>query len=1382
LSRSRRNLFLAATAVGVIAAIAAPFGAPGIAAAAPSAAAAAPRSNEVFDGPRVLFVEDFEHDVATAPIMLDQYVGEEGERYTADPAWIDASQCNGIITSATSSNVAACTANADLRNLSDVLGRITGNDPRTNHAVSAWTSSRNLPRNAVQVESRDAFSLGSTGRFVSFGVSAAAGACVGYTHPLLNFLLVDGDTEHPVSDRAIDPCTDPRSQAFTVNGASYRGGEFVSSGGVLFSGDALRWRLRNEQSSYSGNDGAIDRVTIVDSTPTLANAFAGTPIVGDTARMTVSVVNTSERGSKPGWSFAERLPEGLTVASDPKLQTTCTGADTTVEPGAADVSVAGDLAIDAADCTVSFDVRATTAGTYTITGDDVTQHVGVDLPTAASVTFQPERNVLGVSERGVLSGGNGDDIADLGEQIAFVTRVENQGNVAVRALELSGDQGAFSCDVATLAPGASTECSTTPRDVTQADVDSGAIEDTVEVGALSRLGVPVAGTASARVEATESAAAVALVIAPQADGRPGVGDEVQLTATVRNSGNTSVRDVAVTLPGRPEFSVQCDVQSLAPGASVDCEVTGAYTVTQADVDAGSVAFAANVTATDVAGAPVRADARASQDTVVQAPSLSSTLSAALRAEGKSPAPGDVVTRTVQVRNTGNVTLTDVAGTVDGRPDAGIVCPTGPLAPSETTECVVPDHVVTQADIDRGSVTSEAQMQATAPSGQPVRSTDSASVELEQRSALGATLSASLAAPGEAPEVGDHVALGLTVRNTGNSTLNDVAASLDGRDSTISCPTGALAPGAERDCTIEDHDLTQAEIDHGSVDFAVTATASGPGGREATGKDSASVELARTAAVETSATSVLDPTEHEVPLAGDTATVSITVRNTGNVTVTGVRAHVTDRDDLTVSCPTDELAPGDSVTCEVSSVMLTQAEVDAGAVRFPVDVAATGADRQRAEANGVTTLEIVRAPAIRATATAEVDHDGTVHAGDAARVTLTVENTGNVTVRDPSALVTGRDDMTVTCADAELAPGARTECTVATHRLTQQEVDAGKVSFALVASATGSDGTTVTADAEAGTDIEREPGIELTVVAHLAASEHDVPQAGDRVSVAVRTTNTGNVTLSGTHAEIVELADLPVACAPTDTAPGAHEDCTVPEYVLTQADVDHGGVTVAAVVEATAPGGATVSDRDEVTIGLAAASSLDLSGEAVVRDATGAFVAVDRDRALRPGIEVWVRFTVVNTGNLDVRDLRAAAELPAVTVEDTALEPGARTTAVTQRPHVVSAAEAAKGTVVLTNQLTAQVPRADGDTTEAPGAATVGQTRSMRTATAVQPTWVFSNEYRTTLRAEAAPLELAFTGSEVVQVALPSGIVLLLAGLVLLVWIRRRRAEHGRHRA
>jgi hypothetical protein len=103
-------------------------------------------------------------------------------------------------------------------------------------------------------------------------------------------------------------------------------------------------------------------------------------------------------------------------------------------------------------------------------------------------------------------------------------------------------------------------------------------------------------------------------------------------------------------------------------------------------------------------------------------------------------------------------------------------------------------------------------------------------------------------------------------------------------------------------------------------------------------------------------------------------------------------------------------------------------------------------------------------------------------------------------------------------------------------------------------------------------------------------------------------------------------------------------------------------------------------------------------------------------------------------------------------------------------------------VVLTGQLTAQVPRAAGDTTEAPGAATVGQARSMRTATAVQPTWVFSNEYRTTLRAEAAPLELAFTGSEVVQVALPSGIVLLLAGLALLVWIRRGRAEHGRHRA
>lgn len=1401
---SRRSA-LSVTAAGLVAALGVSFSP--TAAAAPAVPGRDGAIEPAGRAPEVLFVEDFENGVATTPIMLDQYVGADGTTYTADPRWIDASQCNGIVISADSSNVAACDSNDKLKALGDVLGQVTDEDPRTNHVVSAWTSSRDLPANAVQIESLQDFSLGARGRFVSFGVSAAAGACVGFAHPLLDFLLVDGDAERPVSDRALNPCTDSRSQTYTAGGQSFKAGEYVSSGGILFSGESLRWRLRNAQSSSSGNDAAIDRVTIVDSTPTLANEFSGEPIVGDTARMTVRVVNTSEHGSKPGWSFSERLPDGLTVAESPSVTSTCANPETSIEAGGSDVSVRGDLAIDAEDCAVSFDVTATTPGTYTIDGSDVSDAVGLDLPAAASITFAPEQNALDVDERAVLTGGNGDATADLGEQVSFVTTVTNRGNVLVRDLDISGTDGDVPCETTELAPGESVECATDARTVTQSDVDAGSITDEVEVTATSRLGATVRADASASVSTTPVASAAELSIAPVTTEAPGVGDTVGLRARVTNSGNVSIKDLAVTIDGRPEMTVRCDAPTLAPGASIDCAVDGAYSVTQEDVDRGSIAFAAELAATDASGAAVTSAARTSQETVTQAPAVGVTLTPTLDTAGKAPVVGDEVALALSVRNTGNVTLTDVAGTIAEHEDLVAECPTGPLAPGASIECTLPSYVLTQGDIDSGQVEFDAAVTATGPKGDAVAGADSASVTVDRQHGIVAVASAGLKDSADAPEAGDAVALEVAVRNSGNVTLRDVTVQVDGRDLDVECAENVLAPGADTSCAVADHTLTQEDVDSGAVSFGVTVTAAAPGGRTASATDEATVELVRAPAIAASATSVLDANDHEVPLAGDTATVTMTVRNTGNVTVTGVRGEVTDRERLEVDCPVDELAPGESVECEVSRYALTQADVDRGEVLFEVQAAGTGSNRERVEAVADTTLSIVRAPSITTSASVgldETDHGMTV-AGDSVSGRLLVENTGNVTVRNVSGEVRDRDGITVTCDGASIAPGGSTECILSGYELTQGDIDAGGVEFDITAVATGSNGQVVRATATAGTEIVRVPEVDVTVVAHLAASEHEVPQAGDHVEVSVSARNTGNVTLASTSAEIVELADLPVACAPDGFGPGAELECTVPDHVLTQADIDRGTVTIAAVLDATGPGGETVNGRDEARVGLTAKSVLDVTAEPMVTDSSGAMVVLDEERALRPGDQVWVRYSVANTGNLAVSALQQADGMPVIDPEQTDLQPGAVTTATTSVAHTVTDAEAEAGEVVLVGQVKGQVSRTDGDSVEEPGKASTGQIEAPEatvTSTAVEPTaaeqtgeqklqqlrkpvWVFSTEVRTTVAAEPAPIELAFTGTEIVQVAVPASIVGLLTGLLLLLWSRRRRTERerdGRHRA
>lgn len=1369
---------------------------PAVAAPKPTtqtAAADAPRTGA---DPQLLFVEDFEHGVGTSPVLLDDYEGEAGETYTADPAWISAAQCNGIITSAASSDVPACPSNRELRALADVLGRVTGEDPGTNHVVSAWTSSRDLPANAVQAESEQPFALGRSGRYVSFGVSAAAGACVGFTHPLLDFLLVDGTTERPVSSRPLDPCTDPRSATYTVGGADYRGGEYVSSGGVLFSGDELRWRLRNKQSSSSGNDGAIDRVTIVDSTPTVQQEFDGSPIIGDTVRMTLRVVNTSEHGSKPGWSFDASLPAGLTIAEDAALQTTCAASTTDIAADRGSIAVAGDLAIDAADCAVSFDVVAAAPGEYTAGASGVSDVVGLDVGAGDSVTFAPERNTLAVSERAVLSGGNGDAVADLDEQVAFVTTVRNDGNVLVRDLEVTGTAGAVTCAAGELAPGRSTECTSAPRAVTQADLDAGSVTDSVRVSGTSRLGQAVSAAGQASVPTTSAAARAVLELEAVTADAPGVGDEIGLETRVRNTGNVSVRDLTVTLGDG--FTIDCPAGALAPGASIECDVDGVHTVTQADVDRGSVTFSGSLAATGANGAAVSAADTTSVATEARAAAIGVEARASVSASGRTPTPGDPVAVTVTVRNTGNVTVDGVRASVQDLDGMPVDCPAGQLAPGASTDCSVPAHRLTQQDIDAGTVSFRVVATASDPTGAGVDAQDTATVTVDGADAVVVSVTAALAGePGARPTAGAHVELSATVRNDGTTTLRDPVLDVDGPDTRATCPAGALAPAAAVACTVTDHELTQQEIDHGSVTFAAAVQADAPGGRTVRASDEAEVALARVAEIATSATSVLDTSEHEVPVAGDTARVVTRVENTGNVTVDGLRVAVTGRPELSVDCATDALAPGASTTCAATGAALVQSDIDAGGVEFAVRAAATGADRQRAESSTSTSLSIVRAPAVSTTAAVVTATEGAPHAGDRFRVTAVLRNQGNVTLSDlgASASRTGGDPVALLECDGDvLAPGAELTCVLPGAELTQADIDAGVLRIDVAGSATGAGGRAVSDSDRAETSIERAPAVTATLGAHHASEGDGAPIAGDRIALTLSVRNAGNTTLTGLRGELVELPDAGVSCPAEPMAPGAEAACEVPEHVISQSELERGFVSFVAVVDGDGPDGATAAARDEVRVGLDARSGLDVTGAIVVDDAGAGPRLLRDDDVVHPGDRLAVRFTVRNTGNLTIDDLQAVPGMVDATVEAARLEPGARTTAASAT-HVVSEDEAASGAVVLVSQLRGAVTRPDGAGATADDGATTGQTGALSTArTAVapapdvadqvvtdRPVWVFSERVRSVAKAQIVPKapELAFTGSEAL-VAVPVAVLLVLAGLVL-AFLRRRGPQRGRHR-
>ena len=87
------------------------------------------------------------------------------------------------------------------------------------------------------------------------------------------------------------------------------------------------------------------------------------------------------------------------------------------------------------------------------------------------------------------------------------------------------------------------------------------------------------------------------------------GDTVDYSFVVTNTGNVTVTGITVTdtftAPAGPELTVTCPDTTLAPAASTTC--TASYTVTQADVDAGSIVNSAVADGLDPNEAPVASE-------------------------------------------------------------------------------------------------------------------------------------------------------------------------------------------------------------------------------------------------------------------------------------------------------------------------------------------------------------------------------------------------------------------------------------------------------------------------------------------------------------------------------------------------------------------------------------------------------------------------------------------------------------------------------------------------------------------------------------------------------------------------------------------------------
>ncbi len=994
--------------------------------------------------------------------------------------------------------------------------------------------------------------------------------------------------------------------------------------------------------------------------------------------------------------------------------------------------------------------------TATATGTDLQGGAATSAPASVDTSSLPSPAVS-VDKTATVSPAGDQDAAKAGDTIQYTYAVTNIGNVDLASVAVSDLPRTVSCPTPAapgLAPGAEETCTATGvYTVVQSDVDTGAVTDTATATGTDNAGdvsapsnpstaTVLTVTGNASVSITKSA-----TVSPAADqSAVKVGDTIQYSYTVTNTGNITLTSVAVSDP--TAGSVSCPIPAapgLLPGASEICNADQPYIVAQSDVDAGSVTDSATATGVDTQGAqsePSAASTPVIVPAVAAAPgvSLSKTATVDPAADQTGVKVGDRISYAYAVTNTGNVTLTSVAVS---DPSAGnVTCPTPAvpgLAPGQSETCTADDpHPVTQVDIDNGGVTDTATATGTDTQGVQSPSSAPATVTVPAIARVPAVeiQKFASAANGDTSPIsqGEQIQYSYLVTNTGNVDLTSLAVS-DNKVSSVNCPNPAapgLAPGAFETCTGTYAATAQDALNN---DVTNTATGTGADAAGATSPVSAPVTLsipegspAPAVAIHKSA-SVTPASDQDGVVVGDHISYSYIVTNTGNVNLSTVAVNDPTAGSVTCPAPTGAgLTPGASLTCtEDIAYQVTQSDVDAGSV---TDVArATGiamiagspVTSPASPAASVTIPAAVN-PAVSivksAVVTPAADQTG-VKPGDTIQYSYLVTNVGNATLSSISA-----NDPTAgpvrcpTPASPGLPPGSAETCTAANpYTVTQADVDAGVVTDTATASGTDLLGTPSPA-ASGSLTVPAEAAVPaLSLAKHGTntdpADQNDV-KVGDTIDYSYVVTNTGDVTL--TTIAVIDPTLGTVTCpslAPPGLAPGASVTCTANDpYTVTQADVDNGGATDAATATGADANGSLTATSTARALGLAATAPR----VSLVKTAT-VVPAADQNDA-RVGDVIAYSFLVTNTGNADLTSVSVSdPSLGAVSCPIPAppgLAPGTSETCTGEVQHTVTPADLVAGKVA--NTATATGTDGAGDTSPRSAAAAV----TVPVGQAVQP--------------------------------------------------------------
>ncbi|KAB3542710.1 MAG: DUF11 domain-containing protein, partial [ANME-2 cluster archaeon] len=348
--------------------------------------------------------------------------------------------------------------------------------------------------------------------------------------------------------------------------------------------------------------------------------------------------------------------------------------------GSSDDLAAGGTATGEALVTLVYTSELPVINTGTAAGNDsIIEPTTLTASDTAAVTVvgTPSINLTKTMTNNADEDGSND--VSLGDTLTYTFDVTNDGDLNLDPVTVTDPMpglSAISCDATSLVSGASMTCTATYT-VTQADVDAGWINNTATATGSPTTGGDVTDTDDENVTVPQDPSInLTKTMSANADedesGDVSLGDTLTYTFSVTNDGNVNLDPVNVTDPMPGLSALSCDATSLAPSASMTCTAT--YTVTQADVDAGSIHNMATATGTP----PIGDDVTDTDDEDVPVPSPSKTIEKILLSNADEDGSGDVsagdtLTYQITVNNTGTANLTNVVVT-DNLTGNSTTCP------------------------------------------------------------------------------------------------------------------------------------------------------------------------------------------------------------------------------------------------------------------------------------------------------------------------------------------------------------------------------------------------------------------------------------------------------------------------------------------------------------------------------------------------------------------------------------------------------------------------------------------------------------------------------------------------------------------------------------